>query len=63
MASIGDAPQESTHRAKFNEVKRCPRCQSDSLVWLAQMRPFDREHDWYRCKGCGDEFVIEREVQ
>jgi hypothetical protein len=47
----------------FTPVKRCPRCHHEFLVWLTQMRPLDPDHDWYRCKGCGDEFAIERPGQ
>ena len=60
MAGITDAPQQSTHRTTFTQAKRCPRCHGDSVVWLTQMRSLDQEHDWYRCKQCGDEFPIDR---
>lgn len=40
--------------------KVCPRCHSDVIVWLAQMRRIDQERDWYRCKQCGEEFAISR---
>jgi hypothetical protein len=63
MAGITDAPHQSTHRTMFTPVKRCPRCHHEFLVWLTQMRPLDPDHDWYRCKGCGDEFAIERPGQ
>ena len=60
MAGITDAPRPSTHQTIFVEVKRCPECHSESLVWMTQMRAFDQEHDWYRCKTCGNEFALDR---
>jgi len=60
MRGISDAPQPSTHRNCFAEVKHCPECRSDSLIWLTQRRALDQERDWYRCKACGNEFPIDR---
>ena len=59
MPETTGASPESAHLAVL-PAKRCPRCRSDSVVWLVQMRAHDREHDWYRCRECGDEFAIDR---
>ena len=40
--------------------RTCPDCESDWIVWLAQLRQLDDSTDYYRCKNCGHEFSRRR---
>jgi DNA-directed RNA polymerase subunit M/transcription elongation factor TFIIS len=60
MSSGLPDPTRPNAPLNFARSKACPRCHSDVIVWLAQMRRIDQERDWYRCKKCGEEFAIDR---